>query len=385
MSLTPDGLQPDRDSIALERELLDLLEPLGARRRDLGLEPHDEARLRAKAMADMEQVLRTEPRPAPELVWSIRRWWLILRTLGIGGRWWLLAAVPVAATVLLVVAIVVGSVLSDVPTPAVAVTPPMPVFSGVAGGSVPLRGEDAGPMLRHLAARAAAGPDQPVGEAQLVDIAEWWVQTNPDTGKAEAGGGLVPSRVQLFTLADGVMRLIQRRGEPLNPDEGLVDTETTWLTISDETFPGAEDQSPLYAQTLPTESETLVSQLFPDLRECPSLSQCLASEIRHLHGTYVVPASVRAALWEALADTEGVWYLGETHDRLGRSGVAFAADLGTDRQIVLYANQDTGAYLGAEIILTKHSDQLDIDAPAVIEFAALLDARWLDTDQIPPQ
>jgi hypothetical protein len=260
----------------------------------------------------------------------------------------------------------------------------MPVFSSAVGGGVPLRGEDAGPVLRHLAGRAAAQQDQPVGEDQLVDIAEWWVQTNPDTGEADAGGGLVPSRVQLFTLPDGTMRLIQRLGEPLDPDEGLVDTETKWLTVSDETFPGGEDQGPLFAQALPTDPEALVSQLFPDPQECPNLSQCIASEIRHLHGTYVVPAGVRAALWEALADTEGVWYLGDTHDRLGRPAGAFAADLGTDQQIVLYADQETGAYLGAEIILTENSDQLGLGAPAVIEFTALLDARWLDADQVPP-
>jgi hypothetical protein len=219
---------------------------------------------------------------------------------------------------------------------------------------------------------------------QFVDIAGWWIETNPDTGKAEASGGLMPVSDQIYTLADGTMRLIERRGAPLDPDKGRVDTDGEWIAFGDESFPGSDEEGPLYAQDLSADPQTLVAQLFPDLRACPSLARCLATATRQLHGAYVVPSRVRAALWTALADAGSVWFLGHAADRLGRPAVVFAVDEGTDRQLLLYADQDTGAYLGSEFVLIKDSEQLGLDAPSVISFTALVEARWIASDELPP-
>jgi hypothetical protein len=353
------------------------------RQRDVDLTPAQEEHQRVTAAAALERILDTPPPRRSRVVNRVRYRWLVFRTLDLRHHRWLFAGVPAVATVLLVVSIMAGSLWPGSPSPAVAVTPPMPVFTGTATDGVPLRGDDAEAVLRHLAERAAAQVDEPAGEVQVVDMAEWWIETD-DQGKAKADGGLVPARSQIYTMPDGMMRLIQRRGTPLDPDDGHVEAGTQGQMLSDESFPGTHDFPPLYAQTLPTDPQALSSELIPDPRECPGFAQCIASEIRFLHGMYVVPAKVRAAMWEALAGAQGTWYLGETRDRLGRPAVAIAVDRADNQQMILYTDHDTGAYLGAEAILTENSDRLGLDAPAVLEFMAVVDAHWLDTDRLPP-
>jgi hypothetical protein len=367
----------------LEREALDLLARTGVPQPDLDLPPEEEARLRVAAAAALEDIVATAPRRG--LSWpSVLRWrWPGLSPHAGGHHRWLVAVVPAAALVV-VAAVVAAVALSGRLTPAVAVTPPMPDFSSVQYGTVPLTGEDAVPMLSHLAERAATQPDEPVvGDVQLVQTAGWWIETNPETGKAEARGGLVAHSSDLYGLPDGTLRLIERFGPLLDLEDGFVDPGGEWVNVADESFDGGE-VGPEYPETFSTDPQTLIGQVIPDPAECLGTALCLVLEMESLHRRWVVQPVLRSAFWSALAQTEGVWYLGQTRDRLGRPAVAFAVmGAGKDRQTIVYADQDAGEFLGIEYLLIEDNEELGLEAPAVIEFWALVDSRWVEQSEVP--
>ncbi|MDR0431752.1 MAG: hypothetical protein LBH48_00310 [Bifidobacteriaceae bacterium] len=291
----------------------------------------------------------------------------------------------VVASIVAVIAIVVGTLLpSDQVAPAQAMTPAMPVFSAVDQGAIPLKGEDATPTLLQLAERAASQPDAYDGDVQAIEYAGWWLRTDA-TGTALDHGDLIPAKVQRYLLPDGNARLVERLGAPLDPKRGLLPVNGKWTTLADETLPGRAE-GPLYARLLSTDPDVLTSQLVGAPEDCPDIGFCLSGQVRLLHDGHVVPPRVRAALWMALAKSGGVEFLGRTTDRIGRQAVAFVVTQPDgQRQYIIYADESSGSYLGTETILAQDSEELGLKAPAVIEFIALVDARWIDRSALPPE
>lgn len=143
--------------------------------------------------------------------------------------------------------------------------------------------------------------------------------------------------------------------------------------VSDNTFNGHE-AGPNYPETLSVEPAKLAAHLIQDEAECEAIRAfCLSNAITQLKYNYVIEPRLMAALWHVLADEPTVSYLGTSRDRLNRNAIAFSlpgAD--TSRRIILFANPDTGALLGSEEILVSDSKELDLKAPAITEFTALV-------------
>ncbi|MDR1426624.1 MAG: hypothetical protein LBJ08_02555 [Bifidobacteriaceae bacterium] len=373
MPRTHDSLD---DDAALGQEVLDLLAQAGLHQRDLSLPPDEEERLGKVAQAALDQMVRPAPQDAAGTGPTRRVRTLTsappnrnARTSRPRRHRLVTAAVSGSATV--AAGVVIALLASSAPTPAVAVTPPMAVFSEAQPGVLPLAGVNAADRLRDLAESVALASDDGGGDVQWVRLAGWWLGAQSSEGAAGGSPTLDPISADKYFLPDGTVRLIERRGEPLDPHKGLVDADGTWVKIRDEAVPG-RDQGAHYAQTLSTDPATLTGQLVTDRAGCPNLATCVANQIADLHYAYVIPARVRAAMWLALAETQGMSFLGQTNDRLGRPALAFAAPATQDRQLLLYADQETGALLGSEVILVRDSQELGIEAPAVMEFTALM-------------
>jgi hypothetical protein len=349
--------------------------------RDLSLPPEEEQRLAAAAASALDEIVRSPQRRRFGVVRSDLYRWLTLRFAGWYRARWAWAAVPAAAAVVAVV--VLSLVLTGRSVPAQALTPPMPVFAGVDNAAVPLRGEDAAPMLRQLAQAAASQPDELAeGDVQFVRNDGWWFTPDVDPDGRPIARELVPARSDHYYLPNGQMRVVELLGAPLDPAGGLVRDDGKWVQNADETFDGGE-MGPLYTQTLSTDPAVLVDQLVPDPAGCRTIALCLALSIEQLHQTYVIGPELRAAMWSAFASVEGVWFLGETQDRLGRPALGFVFDSFDGQQHILYADQDTGAYLGYEAIITEDSEEFGLEAPAVLHFIALAEARWIDSSDLP--
>lgn len=113
--------------------------------------------------------------------------------------------------------------------------------------------------------------------------------------------------------------------------------------------------------------------------------------MRKPHYTWVPSPDLTAALWRVLAEMDDVDYLGASVDRLGRRAVAFATPTSeADRHVLVYAEPDTGRFLGSEEILTaapagSTDDEAlsDLTYPAVINFTALAESRRIPRSEIP--
>jgi hypothetical protein len=76
----------------------------------------------------------------------------------------------------------------------------------------------------------------------------------------------------------------------------------------------------------------------------------------------------------------GFRLLGAVEDRVGRVGVGIsliAADAPEFRH-VLIADPKTGRLLGTEEILIAPVDGIDLEAPAIMSFTAILESRYVD-------
>jgi hypothetical protein len=116
------------------------------------------------------------------------------------------------------------------------------------------------------------------------------------------------------------------------------------------------------------------------------LAICVGDTIGHLHTAYVIDHELTAALWSLLAEVQGVWYLGKTRDRVGRPAVGLAFDGQAGQQHIIYADEATGDFLGTEVILIEDSEVFEafgLEVPAVMEFQALTEARWINESEVP--
>lgn len=345
------------DHSKVEEELAALLDRLGIPQRSLELTPDELARTDADAERVLTELLRQQRSPRQ------RRLLSVLRT----NIPRIAVAVGVVALLTAVFVVRLGG-----EHPAHASTPPMLQFPYVANPTTSLSGRPASSQFLKLATAASQAKTAGSGDVQLIRLDAWWLETDqpPNTG---ASSRLVPTRSDNYFLPDGTVRLIESRGAALDPNGRLADGGSNGETTSNETFEGPET-GPDYAAKLATDPDRLVRQLMNDGGGCEDqqLTYCLVTATTQLHYTYVVPPQLASALWKVLSERPDVTYLGKTRDRLNRAALAFAAP-GSDesRQIVIFADPDTGAFLGNEEILIADSSELGLEAPAVVEFTAL--------------
>lgn len=291
----------------------------------------------------------------------------------------LLAAVAAVAVLLVVVA-----QPEQVTPPLHAATPPMLDFASADAGSIPTSGQPAEPVLQMLADLAGQQPSPSASPVQHVSISAWWATVGQEPN-GQVGGRLEPVDRDSYFHPDGTMRVIERRGAPLDA-RGRLTSQTVGESLADESFPSS-DPGPSYAQQLPVDPEALRMTLGKahDPTVCRQASgACLMSDVVDLFHNYVVPPRLTGALWEVLSTDPTVHYLGRTHDRLDRVADAFAT-VGEDRvsQKLLLISPTTGAYLGEEVILTEASDAYPFSPPAVVSFSALVLAERIPRSAVP--
>ncbi|MET0449589.1 MAG: CU044_5270 family protein [Aeromicrobium sp.] len=245
-------------------------------------------------------------------------------------------------------------------------------------------GKDPDAILERLAAAADDRPQTAGSGTQHVVRDSWFADV--DTTSADTAP-LIPQINESWLTADGSLRIVERRDDPLPEDGRGLPTEGGWAdqpTSADETEPpGTID--PDRAANLPTDPDALRAEMLksagcPDTDPGTSRSLCLYDEILALHQFYVVPPAVDAGLWRMLSDEKGFRSLGKVEDRAGRDGVGISliADERPQSRYVLIADPGTGALLGSEEILISSVDDLKIDAPAILSFTAILESDHRD-------
>lgn len=361
--MTDDHLiSGDPNDDALVDEVLQVLAIAGIPRRDLTIDPEVRESVNASAAAGLEAILAGERRPTAT-VSLIRR----------GTSWGLIAAGAAAATV----AVASTQQPAAPPRPAVFATPAMASFEYATIGPEGISGRSADQILKTLAGAASEQPPVRSGSMnQVVRTAGWWLTTTP-AGKAEAFSELIPTTSTHVYQSDGQIHAVENRGDPLSPSGTLTSVRATSST-TDEVFTGPAE-GPDHAQSLADKSPRELRQaLIPTATECPVVAYCLVTAIEQLHATYVVPPALESNLWRLLGPTDGVASLGRTTDRLGRPAVAISVPgARADRVQILYADPNSGDYLGSEEVLVADSEQLGIQAPAVLNFTAVISARYV--------
>lgn len=349
----------------LADELRDLLRTLGAEPRAVDFTELD----RQRGERDLARIVGTTSTARRGGGW-IRRW---------PAR---LAVAAVAAAVLALAFIIVapgtGPEVASARTPALLDFQYAPSDSGLSSGKSPQT------ALAALAEAAGAQDEPSSGPVQYIAKEGWFLSTE-DSDSASGGISVLAAvSIRQYFGADGTMRVIEHRGEPLDAagrvkavaDDGV-------RTTSDETFDGPEE-GPDYAQELPTDPMDLARTLVPAGACDGQQAFCLAERLTSLSYTYVLPSGLRAALWRTLVDVPEISYLGKTHDRLDRAAVAFSLP-GADPEyrLILFGDARTGALLGSETVLIRDSKELGLDAPAVTEFTAKVDSRNVAVSDVP--
>lgn len=353
----------------LEAEIRELLAELGVESRDLEAHPGQDERAERDLAEILSQAAISSPeRPQPRLRKTSR-----------------IVTLIAAAAAIAVALVVVRPWTGD--APATAVTPAVLQLSKatqtLAGGSA-----SAAPgEFRKLAAAAARQPAAGSGPVQRIVLSSWVLSTDEETGKAPAKSILTPVISERYFLPDGKFRTLEHRGDPLDADGRSGESAASFedrTSDSDETFDGPAE-GPDYADVLPTDPAALQRELVPAPEECAdALAACLVSRVTFLHYNYVVTPTVSAAIWLMLAEQSEFSYAGETTDRLDRPAVAFTSDASDDsRKLILLADPETGALLGSEEVLVRDSPELGLTAPAVVEFAALVESARVPEDTVP--
>lgn len=300
-------------------------------------------------------------------------------------RVWVLAATVAA----LVAGVVTVPLLVGGTPRAAATTPELLTFDGTNSKVWPQKGVEARNELASLSRLAATLPYRADLPVQALSVDSWTTTTGaPASGKVASH--LVPMRDDSYYYPDARYRLIEKIGTTLGRG-GRIDTRISWATrpVTSDTTDRIRRPGPDYAAGLPTDGSRLhalwAGQHDPTL--CSSFAGgCFLGDLTSLAHTYVLPPKVLAAAWQALAQEPSITYLGTTRDRVGRDAVAFAA-LSPDRvsQLVVLADPATGAYLGDETVLVRPSQGYSFAPPAVTGFSAVVSARRISPDEVPPE
>lgn len=302
-----------------------------------------------------------------------------------GAGAWRRPAFRLATATAVVVALVVAGIAWQTgrATPADARTPALLHFSDADVATV-LAGGGA-PADAALARVAAAAADQPVvaGEGvQEVSSYGWYLDATVDaTGAAETI--LAPMFTTNLLRPDGSFVSSEVRAPALDVQGRVVDGQYPpgGQVAGDELPAGTFDAQ--RAATLPRDPSALRDALVEQYGGADltgrERSEVLLRAAIDLYQREVVAPDLASALWTAVAGQPGVVGLGQTTDRLGRTGDAVAVPSGHDEisgALVVVVSPDDGRLLEWDDIVTAVPD-LGIDAPTVSGFQAFLTSRWV--------
>jgi hypothetical protein len=96
-----------------------------------------------------------------------------------------------------------------------------------------------------------------------------------------------------------------------------------------------------------------------------------------LAGNHVLPRPTLRVFWLILAEEPALRDLGLVRDRVGRPGVGISLISPDFKQFrrILIISPKTGELLGNEEILIKADEDLDLKAPAIYQYSAILDSK----------
>jgi len=352
----------------LERQTRELMARLGVVPKHIELTPEDAARTTAIAEAALAEMLarppaahRAKTRRAPFMLTRPR----IIR-MG-------------AATATLVVAVIVVIAMQDWSRPGPA-PGPVPVVQFDAARDA---GVDVAAVLSGLAKAAGRQPDYAAAPVQLVVTEEWSAGSGGRPAGASPGTvGVV--RKEKYLLPDNLIRVISHAGQGLDTTGRLPNAamEDPAAITGDESVPGPAG-GPAYPATLPLGPDDLIARLVSAHPSCTVLEQCLPAAFVELHETYAVPPALAAALWEALATSDNITYLGTATDRLGRRAVGFQVPGPAPGVVrIIFADTATGAYLGSEEVSTAGGGASGVDADTVLGFTYVAAVSRINLDQV---
>ncbi|GAB2696742.1 CU044_5270 family protein [Thalassiella azotivora] len=294
-------------------------------------------------------------------------------------RWAAVAAGAAAFAVAL--ALGAGQVLGG-GAPAVAATPPLldvvpPDPDGVAlPGTGSREATLAGVAER---AREATGPQSAQREAAWRE----WSLSSRVAGE-QVTSAVLPQESELSWRGDGSGTVRVTVGEPWFPTEAHREAYreggpdvAPGATLRAETVP-AGGLAVRFPQEPPADAASLRAYLAvaspPGSEGSPGDdATAVLTAVGDLHREWRLTAAQRAALVEVLAGTEGLRVLGSTTDRLGRAGVALAADSdvsGLPTRTVVVLDPGSGEVLSIESWLTRDAGELDVEVPAVVSYTA---------------
>lgn len=284
----------------------------------------------------------------------------------------LASAAAVVTAVTLTLSVVLGS------SPVMAL--PSPLEYSIAAPQDAAEAPSAQATLLEVAELAAAMPLADDGDVHFVARSGWLLSTRTADGVIEAAD-LIPTVTKLWIGPDGSGRMDQARGTPLDED-GRLDSTTlpgpAELLSSDHIPAGTFD--PHLPETLPRDPEALREVLLARVGATEAdhshWAWLLADEITQLHGAYVIPSDLTAAMWQALATTPTVLDLGTTTTRDGQHAHGIAAlwdtpEAGLTELLLLHAATDTGQFIGTEHI-TLMDTAAGISEPTLTGFEVWL-------------
>lgn len=379
----PHDDEPDGEYDRVEGELADLFhKEFGIARGDLGLTEAQQRVSDRNAAAALVHI-NASPRSAPTTAASLR----------VGRRrWFPTAAIAGAAAAAVAVGLVIY--LPGAPSPiAYASMPPLLQVDGSRSSSYPLTGTNADPHLERLARLAGSQPPVPgTGDIERITRLGWWLDTDETeaadgespSGRPKSGGEapdsadserrrVVPVRTETLQLPDGVTRIRVQRGEPLQLD-GELEVDASDPVTSDETFPRDPDNPLDFPDRLPTHPAALRAALLGPDADCGGIeAYCLFESMSTLNLNFVLDPALEAGLIRSLVGASDIGYAGLGRDRLGREVEVFVVDdPDHQRQYLLLFDARTGFYAGDEtVLIVAQPDLLDVEVPAVIEFAAI--------------
>lgn len=316
-----------------------------------------------------------DPGDVERMLWRIRaadRRRTVTRTA------WLASAAAVVTAVTFAMTMVFGS------APAMAF--PAPLEYTIATPQDAADAPAAHQELREAALAARNYPLSGTGDVHYVARSGWLMSVHAGD---DVEADLIPTVTQMWLGPDGSARMDQSRGAPLDLDGLLKSTDTPApgvLESTDTAEAGTFD--PRLPDTLPPDPQALRAALLdrsalPATASAQERAWTLASEIADLHGLYVIPSDLAAAMWDVLADEPAVRHLGLTTARDGQPAHGFAItwdrpDTGSHQVFVLHVSTTTGQLIGTETI-TVTDPTLGITEPTVTGFEVWLSAGMVDT------
>jgi len=244
--------------------------------------------------------------------------------------------------------------------------------------------------LRTIAANAVSpGTEPPTVPAQYayVETINWDLATR--VGGKHVTSAVLPQVRQVWRAADGSGRVRITGGPVQFPD---ANGQKEWVRAGRPAIPDTDIAEPpggiaaMFPERLPTDTNALTAILHAGHPTDLGPAETLVA-IADLYREQDPAAGTRHAILVLLADVPGLSLLGRTNDRLGRPGIAIAADSdmsGLPTRYIFVFDEHTGRLLGQEQILTTTAGDLNVAIPSTISYTAFAKATVTDSSEQTP-